>query len=161
MHFYRLGTLVAGWLGSLLGLVLVLPLGLIVVEWLIFPLALLIAALLAALSAGWAGTYLARDQTQTNLVPVIGITAALGVGLALLFLWLVRMGRANFGPLIVPVLIFSLILALSAAFATWYSRTVQQHRGRALRLTVILLVLALISVPGIVFLAARFGLAGA
>ncbi len=161
MYFYRLGTFVAGWLGSLLGLFLVLPLGLIVVEWLIFPLALVIAALLAALSAGWAGTYLARDQMQTNLIPVISITAVLGLGLALIFLWLVRVGFASFGPLLTPIALLSLMLSLSATLATWHFRTSQQARGNAIKLTIILLLLAIISVPSIVFLASSFGLAGA
>ncbi len=103
---FRFGTLVAAWLGSTIGLFLVLPLGLIVIEWLIFPLALAVAALLAALSAGWAATFLARDQTQTRLLPVIGVTEVAAVGIALLFLIMVKLGVAGFGPLIVPAVIF-------------------------------------------------------
>ncbi len=158
---YRVGPLMAAWVGSMLGLVVVLPLGLIVSEWLIFPLGLVIAALLAALSAGWTGTFLARDRTQTRLVPVIGVTVLVGSGLALLFLMGVRVGLASFGPLIVPVAFFSLVLTLSATFATWRFRTSQQGRSQAVKLTIMLLLLAVVSVPGIVLLASRLGLAGA
>jgi hypothetical protein len=160
-QLYRVGTFVAAWVGSLMGLFLVLPLGLIVVEWLIFPLALLIAALLAALGAGWAGTYLARDQTQTLLLPVISSTVEAAMGLALIFLLSVWVGLTSFGPLIVPVLFFSLVLALIATFATWRFRSPQQNRRTAVRLTVTVLVLAVVSVSGIVFLASLLGLAGA
>lgn len=158
---YRLGTFVAAWVGSLIGLVLVLPLGLIVMEWLIFPLALVIAALLAALSAGWAGIYLANDQTQTRLVPVIGVTEVAGIGVALLFLLLVRLGMASFGPLVGPIALFSLVLTLTATMATWRFRAPQQNRGGEVKLTVTLLVLAVVSVPVVVFLASLLGLAGA
>lgn len=158
---FLIGTLIAAWLGSIIGLFLVLPLGLIVVEWLIFPLALAVAALLAALSAGWAGTFLARDQTQTRLLPVIGVTEVVAVGTALIFLMMVRLGAANFGPLIIPAVIFSLILTLTAGAATWRLRAPKQAAGSQVKLTLILLGLALVSVPGVVFLASLLGLAGA
>lgn len=158
---FRLGTLVAAWFGSMIGLILVLPLGLIVAEWLIFPLALVIAALLAALGAGWAGTFLARDQTQTRLQHVIGLTEVVGIGVALIFLLMVRLGIIGFGPLIVPAVIFSLILTLSASVATWRFRRPKQSTGSEVKLTVMLLVLAVVSVPGVVFLASLLGLAGA
>jgi hypothetical protein len=158
---FRFGTLIAAWFGSIIGLILVLPLGLIVVEWLIFPLALVVAALLAALGAGWASTFLARDQTQTDLLPVIGVTEAVAVGVALIFLLLVRLGVASFGPLIIPAVIFSLILALSASVATWRFRSPKQDTRSEVKLTVLLLVLVVVSVPGVVFLASLFGLAGA
>ncbi len=158
---FRFGTLIAAWLGSVLGLILLLPLGLIVSEWLIFPLALVIAALLAALGAGWAGTYLARDQTQTSLLPVIGITEVAGIGVALVFLLLVKLGMASFGPLIVPIVIFSLILTLTATITTWRFRGPKQNTRGEVKLTVTLLVLAVVSVPAVVFLASLFGLAGA
>jgi hypothetical protein len=157
---FRIGTLIAAWLGSIIGLFLVLPLGLIVVEWLIFPLALAVAGLLAALSAGWAGTFLARDQTQTRLLPVIGITEIVAIAVALIFIAMVRLGAANFGPLIIPAMIFSLILTLTAGAATWRLRDPKQAPGSQVKLTVTLLLLAVISVPGVVFLASLLGLAG-
>lgn len=160
-QLYRVGTLIAAWVSSLIGLFLVLPLGLIVVEWLIFPLALVIAALLAALGAGWAGTYLARDQTQTLLLPVISTTVEMAAGLALFFLLSVWAGLTSFGPLVMPVLFLSLVLALSATFATWRFRGPQQNRRTAVRLTATLLVLAVVGVPGVVFLASLLGLADA
>jgi hypothetical protein len=158
---FRLGTLLAAWFGSIVGLFLVLPLGLIAAEWIIFPLGLAIAALLAALSAGWAGTLLARDQTQTQFWPVIWVTEAVAIGLALIFLLLVRLGTASFGPLIIPILIFSLILALCAGTATWRFRSARQNTRRDVKLTVALLVLAVVSVPVVILIASLFGLTGA
>lgn len=162
MHrFDRFRTFIAAWCGSLVELLLVLPLGLLVIEWLILPLALVIAALLAALCAGWVGTCRAKGATQTQLLPVIGVTVATAAALALLFLSLVWVGVASFGPLIIPVVMFSLLLALNATHATWrYRRPTQDRRG-AVKLTVTVLVLAVLSVPLVVMLAARFGLAGA
>ena len=158
---FRLGTLLAAWVGSMIGLFLVLPLGLIAAEWVIFPLGLAIAALLAALSAGWAGTLLARDQTQTQFWPVIWVTEAAAIGMALIFLLMVRLGPASFGPLIIPILIFSLILTLCAGAATWHFRSPKQDNRSEVKLTVMLLVLAVVSVPGVIFIASLFGLTGA
>jgi hypothetical protein len=158
---FRLGTLLAAWAGSIISLFPVLLLGLVVVEWVIFPLGLVIAGLLAALSAGWAGTLLARDQTQTQLWPVIWITEVAAIGTALIFLLLVRLGAASFGPLIIPILIFSLILALCAGVATWRFRSAKQETKSEVKLTVGLLVLAVVSVPAVIFIASLFGLTGA
>ena len=158
---FRVGTLLVAWFGSIIGLFLVLPLGLIVAEWVIFPLGLVIAALLAALSAGWAGTFLARDQTQTQLWPVIWVTEVVAIGMALIFLLMVRLGVASFGPLIIPIMIFSLILALCAGAATWRFRSPKQDTRSEVKLTVMLLVLAVVSVPSIIFIASLFGLTGA
>jgi hypothetical protein len=158
---FRLGTLLAAWVGSMVGLFLVLPLGLVVAEWVIFPLGLAIAALLAALSAGWAGTLLAKDQTQTQLGPVIRLTETVAIGLALIFLLIAWLGMASFGPLIIPILIFSLILALCAGAATWRFRGQKQAIRSEVKLTMMLLGLAVVSVPGVIFIASLFGLTGA
>jgi hypothetical protein len=92
---------------------------------------------------------------------VIGVTEVVGIGMALIFLIMVRLGLASFGPLIVPAVIFSLILALSASVATWRFRRSKQSLSSEVKLTVMLLVLAVVSVPSVVFLASLFGLAGA
>lgn len=158
---FRLGTLLAAWFGSIIGLFLVLPLGLIVAEWVIFPLGLVIAALLAALSAGWAGVFLTRDQTQTRLWPVVWVTEVVAIGMALIFLLMVRLGVAGFGPLIIPIMIFSLILALCAGAASWRFRSPRQDTRQQVKLTVALVLLAVVSVPGVIFIASLFGLTGA
>jgi hypothetical protein len=61
----RLATFLAALVGGGAGLLLVLPLGLVVVEWVVFPTALAVGALLAALAAGWVGTWTAGDGTRT------------------------------------------------------------------------------------------------
>jgi hypothetical protein len=61
----------AAFLSSLAGLVVLLPLGLILDQVIVYPLAFGVAALLAALAAGWAGTLLAPGATRTRLLPVV------------------------------------------------------------------------------------------
>ncbi|MEZ4664568.1 MAG: hypothetical protein R2911_44115 [Caldilineaceae bacterium] len=54
-----------------------------------------------------------------------------------------------------------MILAFSAGIATWRYRRQQISAGGNVRLTVTLLVLAVLSAPCVVFLAASFRFAGA
>jgi len=49
----------------------------------------------------WTDTSLASDQMQTHRVPVIEITEVVGSGFARRLLWLVKLGMAGFGLLIV------------------------------------------------------------
>lgn len=102
---WKISVPVAALLGGLAGSVPILPLGLYVPGYTVWPLALGSGALFAALCGSWAGTLFAPDHTRSRLLYVIGISEALAVITGLLSLV----------PLLVPSLIpfgFSIIMVL-------------------------------------------------
>jgi hypothetical protein len=113
----RLATFLAGLLGGGLGLLAILPLGLVVVEWVVFPTALAVGALLAALAAGWAGTWTAGDGTRTRLAAVVAVAGAAGPALALAVLGSAALRGALLAPVIGVAGGASLTLALLALAA--------------------------------------------
>lgn len=121
-------------LGSGLALGGLLPLGVIVAEGMVYPLALAVAVLLAALGAGWAGTWIAADGTRTRLAAVIGTTEVTAAGLALLLCgyFVLRGWPLPHVFFITPLVIggvCALVLALSAGVATWRFRYVPRVRA--------------------------------
>jgi hypothetical protein len=156
-----LATFLAALLGGGTGLVLVLPLGLVVVEWVILPLAMAVGAVLAALAAGWVGTWTAGDGTRTRLAAVAGAVEAAGLVLVLAVLGLATLRAALLGPIAGIAALASLVLAMVAATATWACRRPAGAPQRDLALTLALLALAAGGVPAGVALAALAGLAGA
>jgi len=156
-----LATFLAGLLGGALGLLLVLPLGLVVIEWVVFPLALAVGALLAGLAAGWVGTWLAGDGTRTRLVVVVAASEVAGLALALVVLGVPAFRQVILGPVIGIAIVSALVLAIVASTATMVLRRPRAESGRDLAVTLALLALALVGVPAVVILAGLAGLTGA
>jgi hypothetical protein len=160
-----LATFIAALAGSIVGMILILPLSLVVHEAVILPLALAVAALLAALSASWTGTLLTPNHTRTRLVRVVAATEAAATLVALLLIALLSIDAAMVMTILpTPAVIggvASLVLALSATVATGHFRRSQYIAGRDAILTVAFLVLAVVSVPAVLFVASLFGLTGA
>jgi hypothetical protein len=155
-----LATFLAGLAGSTLALGLVLPLGLIASEFVIFPLALGIAALFAALAAGWAANLLAVDGTRTRLLAAVGATEAIAFVMLAAILVIPVFRDAVLGPVIYIGLLCALIIALAATLFVWRLRG--PERGpRDVMITLALVGLAVVSVPGVVFVAWLAGLTGA
>jgi hypothetical protein len=154
------GTALAALLGAGVGVFFVLPLGLIVVEYVIFPLALGVGAILASLAAGWTGNRLAADRSRTLLMRVVWTTELVALVLAVIFLANAALRLVLLGPVFYPGLFCAIALALTATIATGRFRTrhIPANDGR---LTLWLLVLAVVSVPVVIFLASLAGLAGA
>lgn len=150
----------SAFLGALVGMTL-LVLGLVATESVIFPLATGVAALLAALSAGWTATWLARDGTRTQLLPVVG--AAEGIALVIVLTGLVMPSlRASLdGPVGGIGVAVSLALAVGATWAAWHFRRPAQATANDARLTLVLLGVALVAIIGVLGLASALGLAGA
>jgi hypothetical protein len=156
-----IGTFIITLIVTLVGMLGVLIFGLIVAEVIIFPLALIIAAALAALSAGWAATLLARDGMRTDLWAVLGVTEAVAVIFAVVVLATLALRNLLFGPVFGIGLVSSLILTLSAVIAAGrFRRPITQSQGD-IKMTIILLVLAVLSIPLVIWLASLVGLAGA
>jgi len=157
---FAAGTLAAALVCSVVGTFLILPLGLIVSEYVVFPLALGVTAVLASLGAGWAGNFLAGDGTRTQLTQVVGITLLTAAALAALFLINAGLRLVILGPVFYLGLTCALVLALAAALATWRMRSTQRGTRDGL-LTLGLLAVVVASVPVVVFIAWLAGLAGA
>jgi hypothetical protein len=157
---FWLGTALAALVGAGVGVFLVLPLGLIVVEYVIFPLALFVGAVLASLTASWVGNRLAPDATRTHLLRVLGVTLAAAAVLAVLFLANAALRLVLLGPVFYVGVFSTAALALTATLSTARFRSPRAASSDA-RLTVMLLVLAVLSVPTVIFLAWLAGLTGA
>lgn len=166
----RFGTLAAALLGSLLGIVLIFPLALVAPVAIVYPLGLGVAALLAALAAGWADMFLAGNAagqaTRPRLLPVVGVAEATAAVVAALLVGTLALGerlrpRVFAPPPLAIGLTCGVLLALAASLATWRYRGARTARGEEARLTVALLVSAPIVVVGVLVLSAFFGLTGA
>lgn len=154
-----LGIFAGSLICSVVGTFFVLPLGLVTSEYVIFPLALFVAGIFAALGAAWAGNFLAGDGTRTRLLHVVGSTEAGAAVLALLFLAVAGVREALLGPVFYPGLFSAIALAVVAAIATVRFRRRKRNKDRLV--TALLVALAVVSVPMAIFLAWLAGLAGA
>ena len=157
---FWLGTALAALLGSALGVFPIVTLGLVVAEYVIFPLALGVAAIFASLAAGWAGNALDQHTPRTDLLRVAGVTLAAAAVLAVLFLANAALRLVLLGPVFFVGLFATVVLALTATLATARFRSPRAGSSDA-RLTVMLLALAVLSVPTVIFLAWLAGLTGA
>jgi hypothetical protein len=153
-------TFGAALIGSAVGIFLVLPLGLIASEFVIYPLALFVAALLASVGAGWAANFLSPDDTRTRLLHVAGATVGLAAIIAVVLLAIETFRVALLGPVIYIGVFSALVLALAASVAAWYFRT-QEKGSRDGLITFGLIALAVLIVPVVIFLASLAGLIGA
>lgn len=154
-------TFLAALIGSLFGLFALLPLGLVVHSFVVFPLAFGVAALFAALSAGWAGTAMATDGTRAHLASVVIRAEIAAAILALLQIILYLSNVTLPGPLIGVIVVCSILLATITSAATHRSRRKQGESGNDVRFTVMLLLAAVVLVPVVILVASLFGLTGA
>lgn len=145
---------------SVISATLLFTLGLILIEFLLYPLALGISALLTGLTAVLLSNWLYKDNQQTPLKPVIircEGTAVLLVILLEVGLWLKLLAA--------PPIIFSsavaLILTLVATYSAAQLRQESRARPQPARRIIIWLLLAAAAVPVTIFIASLFGWAGA
>ena len=161
MHVVTIiASFVAALIGGLIGLMLLLPLGLILPEFLVFPLAHGVAGAIAALCAGWTATLMSRDGTPTRLAPVMVAVVCTSVLLAIV---LVGAGsvRSLLGPLIIPAVISAILTAVVAAGVASHYRSRTATASAERRLTLAAVGVIIVLVPAVVFAASVLGLAGA
>lgn len=154
---FVLGIFASALIGSALGIFVVLPLGLIASEFVIFPLALGVSAILASVCAAWAGNFLSGDGTRTRLLQVVGATEGVAAVIAVLVLAGSSFRLVLLGPLIYVAVVCVVALAIAAGVATWRFRNAERSAGDG-RLTLVLLALAVVSVPAAIFIAWLAGL---
>lgn len=161
---WRLGTLVAAFIGGVVGFVPVFALGLGVPLYVPGPLALGTSALLAALSAGWVSNIAPPAPQQRTRSRLLAIFAASGCGVILAALVGVAFGFAIswLFPISDPYSGINLalatygvsfaVLSLTTSFATWRYRSPREgHLGvtgvTALALSVAGLVVLFLLIP--------------
>ena len=153
-------------LAAFAAIVIVFPFGLILHEAIIFPLALCVAGVFAALGAGWMGTILHVAAGRTRLLAVTGVTvvvaAFIALGLLLFLAWAESQRPAviSLSPFHVAA-VAPIVLALVATIAVGRLRTPAPTLPRDVLTTLGLLAACVLSVPAAIVLGAQFGLAGA
>jgi hypothetical protein len=155
----RLTTFLVAFLAGGLGLMVILPFGLIAPGLLVAPLALAVGALLAALAGGWAATWSAGDGTRTRLGAAVAVTEATALAVGLV--GLVTLGRVLDGPLAGAAAVGAVVLALAATGAATSARRADGPRRGDVVLTLALLSAAAAGVPAVLGLAGLAGLLGA
>jgi small-conductance mechanosensitive channel len=145
---------------SLTAVIFLFTLGLILIEFLLYPLALGIGALLSGLTAVWASNRLVKDGLQTSMEAVV---LRCELAAAILSLILIAASAAGFTavPPILTAGAAAFFLALVAVYSTVKLRHPPLPGTNSPRRAIALLVIALMAIPAVIFLASLFGWAGA
>ncbi len=145
---------------NIISATLLFTFGLILIEFLLYPLALAITALLSGLTAVWLSNKLINDNFQTPVEAVIKRCIGTAVFLSLLLILANAMGW-----LVYPVIFVSsssaAILALVAAYAASQLRETAPVEQPPMRRIAAWLVIAFLAIPLVIFVASLFGWAGA
>lgn len=134
--------------------------GLILREFLLYPMALGIAALFTALTAAWSSNWLILDKQHTPPQPVVIACEGLAVVLSVLLIILQAAGTLNIPPIFVSTPA-ALLLAITALVVTKSNRSAQPVAASEKRQTLIWIAISILAVPLIIFIASLFGWAGA
>ncbi len=158
----RSGILIVTLLGVNIGVMLVLPFGLVVAEFVIWPLALVIGALFAAIAAGWAGNLLAPGRSR--FLPIAGVSevtaAVVAVLLAAIFVLILPLFPQNgfiFGSPSFLLGLGVIFIAMGASWAAWHFRSTERDPARDAAITLGLMVLAILLFVATLLLAGLFG----
>jgi hypothetical protein len=158
-------ALVAALLGGTIGGMLVLPLGLIVYEFILWPLTLGFGALLAAICASWVGTFLAPDATRSRLLPVVAVSEVTAAVVALCLVAVGVLVRPRFpavgamlGPPAFLLGLCMVVIALSASWAAWRFRGPGRRSGRDALITLVLLGSGVLILVATLYVAGLLGL---
>jgi hypothetical protein len=143
---------------SLAAATFLFTLGLILIEFLLYPLALGISALLAGVTAVWASDRVVRDGLQASAEAVVLRCEAAAAVLSLILIAVSASGRAA-GPVILASSASAVVLAVVATYGAITQRVPAQGSQR--RRILLWLLLAVIAIPMVIFIAAQFGWAGA
>ena len=127
---YIVGVFVASLVGAVVGAFLLFALGLFVPAYVVIPLTLAFAALIAALAASWAANLFAPDGSDTVILHVIVASegTAVLIGLSLFLLTVLVPMTWPFPA--VPLLLAVLVIAVGGTLATARFRVASRSLGR-------------------------------
>jgi small-conductance mechanosensitive channel len=145
---------------SVIANTLLFTLGLILIEFLLYPLALGITALLTGLTAVWLSNKLIHDGLQTPVGTVVRWCEGTAVLLSLLLILGNVMGWLPHPPVLVSSGA-ALILALVATYLASQLRQTVPVDQPATRRIAAWLIIAFLAIPLVIFVASLFGWAGA
>ncbi len=163
----RSGILIVALVGGNVGGMLVFPFGLVIHEFIIWPLTFGICAIFAAIGAGWASNLLVPGHTRSRFLPVVGISEVTAVVVAVALLGLTVFFFPRFpafasmlGPPIFLLGTGVIFIAMSASWAAWHFRSLEGHMAKDVAITLGLVGLAILAFVATLFLAGLFGLVG-
>jgi hypothetical protein len=145
---------------SLVSSLFLFSLGLILIEFLLYPLALGVVALLTAATAVMLSNRLAADGQHSPAKPVVLVNEGVAVILTILLI-VVNLTGALDGPVIFIVIPAAVILTITAFMAARRYRSIQSPASGERRQILIWIGLALLAIPLVIFVASLFGWAGA
>ena len=138
-----------------------LPLGLMVPPFVLFPLLLGVVALLSSLTAAWVSAPFVSNQSYSRLLPVVGIAEGTAACLAFVLLVFFKLVGQVLLPIILLFGVFTLIIVSSANWATWRYRSAERVLTRDVLLTAGMIVLGAVVFVGVYLFSAYLGLIGA
>ncbi|MFN2135107.1 MAG: hypothetical protein ACK2UK_04080 [Candidatus Promineifilaceae bacterium] len=145
---------------SLVATIFLFTLGLILIEFLVYPLALGVSALLTGLTAMWASNRLIKDGRLASAKAVVLRCEAAAAALALVLIVASASGRAPSPPIIASSAA-AVLLAILATYAAVTQRFPPQELPDQRRRVLLWLLLALLAIPTVILVADQFGWAGA
>ncbi|MCP4537884.1 MAG: hypothetical protein GY832_12135 [Chloroflexi bacterium] len=140
--------------------VFLLPLGLMVPLFILFPLLLGVVALLSSLIAAWISAPLVANQSYSRLLPVVGIAEITAACLAVVLLLFFKLVGQVLLPIILLFGVFTLIIVSSANWATWRYRSTERALTKDILVTAGMVALGGFVFVGVYLFSARLGLIG-
>ena len=139
---------------------LLFSLGLILIEFLLYPLALGVAALFTGLTAVFFSNFLLGNEQHTPYRPVVMACEGVTAVLAILLIILNAANLTNW-PSIYIIIPTTLLLTITALLAVKRYRSDQPRAANEHRQVALWIVIAIVAVPLVIFIASLFGWAGA
>jgi hypothetical protein len=131
---------------------------LFVQEVISYPLTLLVMGLLAALTSSWMSNLLSIDFTHSRILRIVGATEITAI---LLVLFRGVFYILQFGPNILKLATWGIVLSTAAYLAAWKFRGPAYNRRGDIIISIVLLALAPTVVVVTIAIASLFGLTGA
>ena len=131
---------------------------LVVQEVISYPLTLLMMGLLAALTSSWISNLLTSDFTHSRILRIMSVTEIVAI---LLVFFRGLFYSLHFGPNILKLATWGMILSIAACLAAWKFRSPVYNRRGDIMISIAMLSLAPIVMVVTIAVASLFGLTGA
>ena len=145
---------------SLVSVTFLFALGLILIEFLLYPLVLGIGGLLVGLTAVWLSNLLVKDDLETPVNAVVGRCEVTAVALSLILIPAAFVNMLPSPPIFVRTAAAT-ILAVAASYFAYQQRRPPIDDPDCTPRIIIWLFVAIASIPVVIYLASLVGWAGA